>query len=779
MEKMLISLLKEQGYEYIGIFDTEKNIWGYVKDEKFHFCHDNLVEVDRSAIGDNSEVLVITKTEDKLSIVEHKQEVSNYVVIDSKNYILTKKAEGDYRKKCCLRINSKSVLLKDKDKNDYLSGNGCSLYKRYHENVKPQNQIVIINEVIEPQIGLWKIYDNVYILVSNSGTMIHNGKELVKLGWCPPIWKHEDGTMHCLSIIEQENKLEYTTITNGYIETNTIDLHLAEEQLIDSFRYHSDKYLIVSLYKGKNRDWELLGDSVLVISYEVPNIVTYPIYFKRYGKMPVAFINDILIRENTYKDLDDDGYDYETVEEIELYNVIGNQLVFNNNPASEINKHGSADVIFSQKSNGMFNKIEKLFGVVRLEKRCGEYSAVILIPPIFKKLEEISYELYKVQFGNYVGDNYHRFEGLYSITDGFIQAEANQLRYCNNIEGEYFHTKAPEDIIVFTKDKKMGLIEYGKIAIDALMDEICGFDFSDKYIGERGNLSIDEIEAKTREYTPGCLILRNEGKYGLYMNKENIIMPVYDYIKCVKITGENGRYNDETRTREYDKHAYFEVKKGNKVGIISDNPKFNEISKIEYEKIEVIDKYHFAAFFKVYKDGKVGLISSNKIGEEFFTLSTKYDQLEIIAFWGWYGDIEPLYIADGCIYNMKGEKILDAEHYTFKGSCFEEDCIVFKDTEAGDYIFIDYSDSKKVEAEGRDKDGNIILSNRCTFNISEEKFIVQEEDSYDDNNYHDENEYVDYTDYDRETYYALGGDDYDRFKENGGNIDDMMDRMGF
>ena len=39
--------------------------------------------------------------------------------------------------------------------------------------------------------------------------------------------------------------------------------------------------------------------------------------------------------------------------------------------------------------------------------------------------------------------------------------------------------------------------------------------------------------------------------------------------------------------------------------------------------------------------------------------------------------------------------------------------------------------------------------------------------------------YRDDTDYDRETYYALGGEDYDRFREEGGNIDDMMDGLGF
>ena len=38
---------------------------------------------------------------------------------------------------------------------------------------------------------------------------------------------------------------------------------------------------------------------------------------------------------------------------------------------------------------------------------------------------------------------------------------------------------------------------------------------------------------------------------------------------------------------------------------------------------------------------------------------------------------------------------------------------------------------------------------------------------------------IDDTDYERETYYALGGEDYDRFREEGGDIDDMMDGLGF
>ena len=38
---------------------------------------------------------------------------------------------------------------------------------------------------------------------------------------------------------------------------------------------------------------------------------------------------------------------------------------------------------------------------------------------------------------------------------------------------------------------------------------------------------------------------------------------------------------------------------------------------------------------------------------------------------------------------------------------------------------------------------------------------------------------IDDTDYERETYYALGGDDYDGFREEGGSIDAMMDGLGY
>ena len=51
MEQILTSLLQKQGYDYIGIIDDDKKIWGYAKEGKFHFCRENLEEVDRSTFG--------------------------------------------------------------------------------------------------------------------------------------------------------------------------------------------------------------------------------------------------------------------------------------------------------------------------------------------------------------------------------------------------------------------------------------------------------------------------------------------------------------------------------------------------------------------------------------------------------------------------------------------------------------------------------------------------------------------------------------------------------
>lgn len=74
------------------------------------------------------------------------------------------------------------------------------------------------------------------------------------------------------------------------------------------------------------------------------------------------------------------------------------------------------------------------------------------------------------------------------------------------------------------------------------------------------------------------------------------------------------------------------------------------------------------------------------------------------------------------------------------------------------------------------KDNAIVKNPLLEDNNCDEDEEEDEEDStdYEDMGYEPEDKY----DYDRDTYYALGGDDYEAFKERGGSIDDMMDGLG-
>lgn len=87
-------------------------------------------------------------------------------------------------------------------------------------------------------------------------------------------------------------------------------------------------------------------------------------------------------------------------------------------------------------------------------------------------------------------------------------------------------------------------------------------------------------------------------------------------------------------------------------------------------------------------------------------------------------------------------------------------------TEGEDYEDYVY-DNQKYYAFSEEVEKNLL------FNIEDEFFLDKEELEFNHHDYYEEQ-----YDYEEDTYYALGGDDYQRFKENGGSIDDMMDGMG-
>jgi hypothetical protein len=96
------------------------------------------------------------------------------------------------------------------------------------------------------------------------------------------------------------------------------------------------------------------------------------------------------------------------------------------------------------------------------------------------------------------------------------------------------------------------------------------------------------------------------------------------------------------------------------------------------------------------------------------------------------------------------------------------------------YLYKSYVDSR-FDDDMRLKIGlaNLLLTEEAQHKMNEKLEELAEERremEYQEWLHADE---IDDTDYERETYYALGGEDYDRFREEGGNIDDMMDGLGF
>lgn len=420
MEQIFKSLLQKLGYEYIGLVNSDEGIWGYAKDGIFHFCKEDLTEVDRSTTGLDSGVIVLAHDDDNIFQVNESTIFHNYIVIDSSNNIISSKKSGlaerikdNHSSFYLKRINEQSLILVTwwdkyvcKTSNNVLFD--TNLVKNPLNTIEwDYHQVIVIDGKLEPDLNVYmflngyyffKIYDEPFC----DKRKVYNGKEFIYEGNVPYIWLHKNGKIHLFSFCG-----EYVS---GYISLNVLDLEdISYPFYVDVTKYTgkedarldinfiglcSDNHVIIPLYDKSG--------CLIIQYYNDQWFSANCIFFERTSGNPIAFKDNLIKVEHR-----NNNSDYF---EINYYDINGNHL--------EIPSKASFMTPFAIKNKTLINKIDKLYGVIDLRRD------EIVLPPIFKNIKEIDYNddgwIYEVIFCNFTNEKLQRFKGVYSSKKGFV-----------------------------------------------------------------------------------------------------------------------------------------------------------------------------------------------------------------------------------------------------------------------------------------------------------------------------------------------------------------------
>ena len=272
-----------------------------------------------------------------------------------------------------------------------------------------------------------------------------------------------------------------------------------------------------------------------------------------------------------------------------------------------------------------------------------------------------------------------------------------------------------------------------------------------------------------------AVIIEKNNKYCLICRGELVADYIYDEIKLINA---NPNVEDLTPDSLSENPLWFILQKDNKKGLFGTHGVMTDINN---DEVAVIDwqTYHPK---RKYGDTREFVL---KLNEKYYTAKEKklICENDELIFRGFISSYELVFSDEDetCLefYTCRGEK-RDIAVFDSDGDSVDMDD--FNDIES---MYSDCEYALPIPNVWRKRNIPITISEyKYIFSFSENRIInnpfykdIDEED--DDDSYHHDYDYPDDTDYERDTYYALGGDDYDEWQNNGGNLDDMMDGLGY
>ena len=755
MEQIIRSILKQQSIDQIGVFDQEKDIWMYVKDEEVHFCKSDLAPIERNAIGIDQNLVIFTYSNGSFHIIRDDDTFTNFIVIDSTNKILLFKEEKKYTSDLYVlqkADNSNFIIIGKKEWEKCIEKTPSNYYVRYMWMDIVRNSFVFIEKEYKKNYNLC-YYINSTFFVKNSSERysqfviaIERGKGVVYQGWLSSLWTHENGKVeiisfdeHSYSIVDrsdnEEKTEEYrTSIVNmkqlgsgreysfkvsDYITHADILYNNTELNNYDDKRLFSDKYLVVPFNYGYG---------AFVVQHVDDDISAYTIKFNTtyrnspYRSFNIQFLKDILRIRETYGS----GSGVESF----YYDINGCYM-------GSTYGEGNHYLIYANSDNSFF-KSSELKGIMKVNESfwISDNNIKVITHPIFDKIEVIDEinGVFKVWLRDYVAGEYDNKINilLYSeksgviIYDGYIN-KPHYLNYygeydepCEDYVGDPIAAcKQTNDFLVFTNKEKKGLLFKGEKVLDAQFEEIEGFNFVDDF-GEHSDYIVKE---RTEEYNPHGVFLCEENDlaygschYGLFYDSGemtekgyDIINPIYDSIRCEKI---------------FKGHAYFIVTKNGKKGIISDDYLFNQTAKVEYD---------FVKFKAITADECYFVVKIN--GKGFGAICTKEELNVPLIFDSIDKIVKAGIISDGVLYDRNGNELF-AFGYKYKHidtNC----CDVFESWDYDDFVFIDLN-GRILKYRIDEDDDNIVHVEgiKESFDKRERNFVEDDDDhSYFDSGY--------------------------------------------